>query len=62
MTAPDDETLERAQVRETGGGPGQGSPESAWVEVAKSRLGDVQAGRTQLAPWLEARERIFARR
>jgi putative addiction module component (TIGR02574 family) len=33
----------------------------AWVEVAQGRLEDVQAGRTQLVPWAEARQRIFAR-
>lgn len=35
--------------------------ERAWVEVASRRLDDVRAGRAQLVPWAEARERIFAR-
>jgi putative addiction module component (TIGR02574 family) len=35
--------------------------ESAWAEVARGRLDAVQAGRTQLVPWPEARQRIFAR-
>jgi putative addiction module CopG family antidote len=35
--------------------------ERAWIEEAKRRLDDVQAGRTQLVPWPEARERVFAR-
>ncbi|HEU4405311.1 MAG TPA: addiction module protein [Polyangiaceae bacterium] len=35
--------------------------ERAWVDEAKRRLDDVRAGRTELAPWAEARERIFAR-
>lgn len=35
--------------------------ERAWIEVAQGRLVDVRAGRTQLVPWAEARQRIFAR-
>lgn len=39
----------------------EGEGERAWVDEAKRRLDDVRAGRTQVAPWAEARGRIFAR-
>jgi putative addiction module component (TIGR02574 family) len=39
----------------------EGEVERAWVDEAKRRLDDVRAGRTQVAPWAEARGRIFAR-
>jgi plasmid stabilization system protein ParE len=35
--------------------------ERAWVEVAQGRLEDVRAGRTQLVPWAEARQRMGLR-
>jgi len=35
--------------------------ERAWVEEARRRLDDLQAGRTRAVPWEEARQRIFAR-
>ncbi len=39
----------------------QAEVERAWVDEATRRLDDVRAGRTQPAPWAEARARIFAR-
>lgn len=35
--------------------------EAAWMEEARQRLSDIEAGRVSTAPWSEARERIFAR-
>lgn len=35
--------------------------ERAWVEEAKKRLDDIEAGRSTPVPWEEARGRIFAR-
>jgi putative addiction module component (TIGR02574 family) len=36
--------------------------ERAWVAEVGRRLADIDAGRAQLAPWAEARRRIFARK
>lgn len=35
--------------------------ERAWVKEAAARLEEVRAGRSEPAPWAEARARIFAR-
>ena len=35
--------------------------EAAWMEEARQRLSDIEAGRVSTVPWSEARERIFAR-
>ena len=34
--------------------------ERAWMDEVRRRLEDLDAGRAQLAPWQEARRRIFA--
>lgn len=36
--------------------------ESAWRDEVRRRLDDIDAGRTTLAPWGEAKLRIFARK
>lgn len=49
------------RLLESVGDEPEGEIERAWVDEAKRRLDDVQAGHTQVAPWAEARGRIFAR-
>jgi putative addiction module component (TIGR02574 family) len=36
--------------------------ERAWREEVQQRLADINAGRAKLAPWNEAKQRIFARK
>jgi putative addiction module component (TIGR02574 family) len=36
--------------------------ERAWRDEVRQRLADIDGGRTALAPWDEARRRIFARK
>ena len=36
--------------------------ERAWSDEVRQRLADIDAGRTRLAPWDEAKARIFARK
>ena len=35
--------------------------ERAWYDEVRQRLDDIDAGRTKLASWNDARQRIFAR-
>jgi putative addiction module component (TIGR02574 family) len=41
---------------------GEPEIERAWRDEVRRRLEDVDAGRATLAPWHEARRRIFARK
>jgi putative addiction module component (TIGR02574 family) len=40
---------------------GGASIEAAWMQEARRRLSDIEAGRVSAVPWSEARERIVAR-
>jgi len=42
-------------------GPPDSGVERAWAKEAARRLTEIQAGRSEPAPWTEARARIFAR-
>jgi putative addiction module component (TIGR02574 family) len=43
---------------------GEAEPEieRAWLDEVRQRIADIDAGQSSLAPWEEARRRIFARR
>lgn len=49
------------ELLETVGNESPEEVERAWVEEAKKRLDDIEAGRSTPVPWEEARGRIFAR-
>jgi putative addiction module component (TIGR02574 family) len=35
--------------------------EAAWMNEARRRMADLDAGRTKAVPWSEVRERLFAK-
>lgn len=49
------------EILETVGDESPEEVERAWIEEAKKRLDDIDAGRSTPVPWEEARGRIFAR-
>lgn len=62
LKLPESQRLLLAQeLLETVGNESPEEVERAWVEEAKKRLDDIEAGRSTPVPWEEARGRIFAR-
>jgi putative addiction module component (TIGR02574 family) len=59
---PDEERAILAlQLLDSVGEP-QPEIERAWCDEVRRRIEDIDAGRATLAPWDEARRRIFARK
>ena len=59
--APEERAILALQLLDSMGEP-ETDIEQAWHDEVRRRISDVDAGRSKLVGWDEARERIFARK
>lgn len=58
---PEERSVLALRLLDSVGAPEE-SIEQAWLEEVRNRLTDIDAGRVKLAPWDDAKNRIFAPR